>query len=64
MGSQSGQENQKDNERFQEGVKEPVGTESHQTLSKRLGECRRLIGHKKSFVLLCPIGRYYLCQIM
>ena len=32
------------------------GTDSHRTISKRSRECWFLIGHKKCFVLLCPIG--------
>ena len=54
-GSQSGWEKRLD-ESFQVRVKEPLGTESHQTISKNLSRCRLLIGHKKCFVLLCPIG--------
>ena len=33
-------------ESLQGGVKEPLGTDSHQTISKRLGECWLLIGQK------------------
>ena len=54
-GSQSGWEKRLD-ESFQVRVKEPMGTESHQTISKNSSRCRLLIGHKKCFVLLCPIG--------
>ena len=37
-----------------------LGTDSHQTISKRSSECWLLIGHKKCFVLLCPIGEQHL----
>ena len=33
-----------------------LGTDSHRTISKISSRCRHLIGHKKCFVLLCPIG--------
>ena len=33
-------------ESLQRGVKEPLGTDSYQTISKRLGECLLLIGQK------------------
>ena len=36
------------------------GTDSHRTISKRSRECWFLIGHKKCFVLLCPIGEQHL----
>ena len=36
-------------------TKEPLGTDSHRTISKNSSRCRLLIGHKKCFVLLCPI---------
>ena len=45
---------------FQERAKKALGTESYRTISKRLHECRLLIGHKKSFVLLCAIGEQQL----
>ena len=45
---------------FQVRVKEPLGTDSHQTISKNSSGCRVLIGHKKCFVLLCPIGKQFL----
>ena len=54
-GSQSGREKRRD-ESFQAREKEPLGTDSHQTISKNSSECLLLIGHKKCFVLLCPIG--------
>ena len=41
-------------------MKEPLGTDSHRTISKNSSECRLLIGHKKCFVLLCPIGEQFL----
>ena len=37
-----------------------LGTDSHRTISKRSSECWLLIGHKKCFVLLCPIGEQHL----
>ena len=52
-GSQSGRE-----KRFQVRAKEPLGTHSHRTISKDLSGCRFLIGHKKCFVLLYPIGEH------
>ena len=56
-GSQSGQEKRRD-ESFQVRAKEPLGTDSHRTISKNSSRCRLLIGHKKCFVLLCPIGEH------
>ena len=47
-------------ESFQERAKEPLGTKSHRTISKRLREYRLLIGQKKSLVLFCPIGEQQL----
>ena len=35
-------------------------TDSHRTISKNSSRCRLLIGHKKCFVLLCPIGKQFL----
>ena len=58
-GSQSGQEKRR-HESFQVGAKEPLGTHSHRTISKHSSWCRLLIGHKKWFVLLCPIGEQHL----
>ena len=55
--SQSGQEKRKDKS-FQVRAKEPLGTDSHQTISKPSSGCRLLIGPKKCFVLLCPIGEH------
>ena len=47
-------------ESFQVRAKEPLGTDSHRTISKNSSGCRLLIGHKKCFVLLCPIGEQHL----
>ena len=58
-GSQSGREKGRD-ESFQVRTKEPLGTDSHRTISKNSSGCRLLIGHKKCFVLLCPIGEQFL----
>ena len=58
-GSQSGREKRRD-ESFQVRAKEPLGTDSHRTISKNSSGCRLLIGHKKCFVLLCPIGEQFL----
>ena len=56
-GSQSGREKRR-NESFQVRAEEPLGTDSHRTISKSSSRCRLLIGHKKRFVLLCPIGEH------
>ena len=58
-GSQSSREKRRD-ESFQAQAEEPLGTDSHRTISKRSSECWLLIGHKKCFVLLCPIGEQHL----
>ena len=58
-GSQSGREKRRD-ESFQARAEEPLGTDSHRTISKRSSECWLLIGHRKCFVLLCPIGEQFL----
>ena len=58
-GSQSGREKRRD-ESFQARVEEPLLTDSHQTSSKRSTECCLLIGHKKCFILLCPIVEQHL----
>ena len=47
-------------ESFQVRAKEPLGTDSHRTVSKNSSRCRFLIRHKKCFVLLCPIGEQFL----
>ena len=57
-GSQSGRENRRD-ESFQVRAKEPLGTDSYRSISKNSNGCRLLIGHKKTFVLLCPISEQY-----
>ena len=58
-GSQSGREKRRD-ATFQAQAEEPLGTDSHRTISKQLSECWLLIGHKKCFVLLIPIGEQFL----
>ena len=58
-GSQSGREKRRD-ESFQARAKEPLGTDSHRTISKKSSGCRLLIGHKKCFVFLCPMGEQFL----
>ena len=62
-GSQSGRKKRRD-ESFQVWTKEPLGTilgtDSHRTISKNSSGCRLLIGQKKCFVLLCPIGEQFL----
>ena len=52
----TGREKRQD-ESFQVRAKEPLGTDSHRTISKNSIGCRLLIGHKKCFVSLCPIGK-------
>ena len=47
-------------ESFQVRAKEPLGTDSHRTVSKNSSGSQLLIGHKKCFVLLCPIGEQFL----
>ena len=47
-------------ESFQAHAEKPLGTDYHRTISKRSRECWLLIGHKKCFVLLCPIGEQHL----
>ena len=47
-------------ESFQVRAKEPLGTDSHRTISKNSSGCRLLVGHKKCFVLLCPTGEQFL----
>ena len=59
VGSQSGREKRRD-ECFQVRAKEPLRTDSHRAISKNSSRCRLLIGHKKCFVLLCPIGEQFL----
>ena len=57
---QSVESGEKARECFQAMAEEPLGTDSHRTISKRSSECWLLIGHKKCFVLLCPIGEQFL----
>ena len=57
--SQSGREKRR-HESFQARAEEPMGTDSQRTISKRSSECWLLIGHKKCFVLLWPIGKQFL----
>ena len=56
-GSQSGREKRWD-ESLQAWAEQPLGTDSHQTISKNSSGCQLLIGHKKCFVLLCPISEH------
>ena len=51
-GSQSGREKRQD-ESFQVRAKEPLGTDSHRTISKNSSGCRLLIGHKKNALYYC-----------
>ena len=46
-GSQSAREKRRD-ESFQVWAKEPLGTDSHRTISKNSSGCRLLIGHKNA----------------
>ena len=57
--SQSGGEKRRD-ESLQVRAKEPLGTDSHRAIFKNSSGCRLLIGHKKCFVLLCPISEQFL----
>ena len=58
-GSQSRREKRRD-ESFEAQAEEPLGTDSHRTISKQSSGCWLLIGHKKCFVLLCPISEQHL----
>ena len=58
-GSQSGRVKTRD-ESFQAWAEGPLGTYSHRTISELSRECWFLIGHKKCFVLLCPIGEQHI----
>ena len=58
-GSQLGREKRRD-ESLQVRAEEPLDTDPHRTISKNSSGCRLLIGHKKCFVLLCPIGEQFL----
>ena len=62
-GNQSGWKKRRD-ESFQARAEETLGTDSHQTISKRSSECWLLIGHKKCFVLLCPFAPSSICLIL
>ena len=53
-GSHSVREKRRE-ESFQARAEEFLGSDSQQAISKRKRECWLLIGHKKCFVLLCPI---------
>ena len=57
-GSQSGRKRR--DESLQVRAREPLGTDSHRTISNNTSGCRLLIRHKKWFVLLCPIGEQFL----
>ena len=59
LGGQSGREKWRD-ESFQLRSKEPPGTDSRRVISKNSSGYRLLIGHKKCFVLWCPIGEQFL----
>ena len=61
-GSQSGRANSRD-ESFQAWAEEPLGTHSHRTISKWSRECWFLIGHKKCFALLYPIGKQHILSL-
>ena len=50
-GSQSGREKGRD-ESFQVWAKEPLGTDTHRTISKNLSGCWLLIGHKKCIIIV------------
>ena len=55
-GSQSGREKRRD-ESFQVRAEEPLGTDSHRTISKNSSGCRLLIGHKKMLCIIEPNRR-------
>ena len=58
-GGQLGLEKRRD-ESFQAQAEKPLFTDTHRTISKRSSEYWLLTGHKKCFVLLCPIGEQFL----
>ena len=60
-GGQSGREKRHD-KRFQVQAEKPLGTDSHRTITERSSECWLLIGYKKCFVLLWPIGEQFLSR--
>ena len=45
---------------FQAQAEKPLFTDTHRTISKRSSEYWLLTGHKKCFVLLCPIDEKHL----
>ena len=55
-GSQSGREKGRD-ESFHVRAKEPLGTDSHRTISKNSSGCQFLIGHKKRLCIIVPNRR-------
>ena len=55
-GGQSGREKRRD-ESCQVPAKEPLGTDSHRTISKNSSRCRLLIGHKKIICISMPNRR-------
>ena len=58
--SRAGKNENGRDERFQAQAEKALGTDTHRTISKRSSQCCLLIGHKKCFVLLCPIGEQFL----
>ena len=58
-GSQSDRKKRRD-ESFQPWAEEPLGTDSHRTISNGQGNAGSQLGTKKYFVLLCPIGEQFL----
>ena len=54
-GGQPGREKKRDGS-FEAWAEEARGTDSLRTISKRSSERCLLIGHKRRFILLCPIG--------
>ena len=58
QGSPRGREKRRDGS-IQARVEEPLAADSYRIISKRSSECWLLIGHKKCFVLLCPIGEQH-----
>ena len=50
--------------KFSSTGKKAPGYHSHRIISKTLSGCRLLIGHKKCFVLLCPIGEQFLLSTL
>ena len=57
-GSQSSWEERR-HKSFQAWAEEPLGTNSHRTISKWSSKCWLLIRHKKSFELLCSIDEQF-----